>query len=189
MKKYIVVLGLIAFAAVLRLVPHPANITPICASALFGAAYLNRKWLMFLAPFLALFLSDLVLNNVVYAQYYTGFQWFTSPLMYIALAALVTVGMYRLRQISPKNILIASLIGSLVFFLISNLWSWQWDAMYTKDLSGLMTCYMNGLPFLLRSALGDLFYASVFFGAYELMSNSKWLSASKQPNQDAPHQA
>jgi hypothetical protein len=38
-------------AAILRLVPHPPNFTPIGAMALFSGAYLGRRWTAFAAPF------------------------------------------------------------------------------------------------------------------------------------------
>jgi uncharacterized membrane protein SirB2 len=176
MKKYSFILVAIAAAACMRLVPHPANITPICAIGLFGAAYLDRRWLAILTPFVALFLSDLVLNNIVYKQYFTSFQWITSPIMYVALAAVIGVGFLRLRQISVRNIITASVIGSIVFFLISNIWSWQWDPMYAKDMAGLLTCYTAGLPFLARSIVGDLMYCGVLFGAVALAMRSTKLA-------------
>jgi hypothetical protein len=165
MKNYGFIFGAIVVAVLTRLIPHPANVTPIMAIGLFGAAYLDRKWLAVVTPLAALFLSDLVLNNIIYKQYYTSFQWITSPIMYVAVAAVTCIGFLRLRQISPANIITASIIGSVVFFLISNIWSWQWDPIYTKDFSGLMTCYVAGLPFLLRSLLGDLMYCGLLFGA------------------------
>jgi len=34
----------------------------------------------------------------------------------------------------------------------------------------LIASYVAGLPFLTGTLLGDIFYASVFFGAYEWMA-------------------
>ena len=46
-------------AALSRLLPHPANVTPVTALALFGAVYFDRKFLAFLVP-LAAFLTLLL---------------------------------------------------------------------------------------------------------------------------------
>jgi hypothetical protein len=163
-RKYTPILCAIAVAALMRLIPHYPNVTPLVGMGLLGTAYIERKWLAFVAPILALFLSDLVLNNIIYASYYDGFQWITSAWIYLALAAVMGVGFISLRQISPTRIIQTSLIASIVFFLITNIWSWQWDPMYAKDLSGLGMAYIAGLPFLGYSIMGDLFYCALLFG-------------------------
>ncbi len=65
-------IALVFAAALTRLLPHPDNFTPIGAMALFGAAYFNRHIVTLAIPFIALFVSDLVLNNIIYRQYYAG---------------------------------------------------------------------------------------------------------------------
>ena len=59
--------------AMSRMLPHPPNFTPVGAMALFGAAYFSRKYLAFLIPLLAMWMSDLLLNNLVYAKMYPEF--------------------------------------------------------------------------------------------------------------------
>ena len=59
-----VVIAMILTATLSRFIPHPPNFTPIGAMSLFGAAYFGRKYLALLIPFLALWLSDLALNNI-----------------------------------------------------------------------------------------------------------------------------
>ena len=46
-SRVLALLAAIFLAAVLRLVPHPPNFTPIGAMALFSAAYLGRRALAF----------------------------------------------------------------------------------------------------------------------------------------------
>ena len=50
--------------------------SPLGAIVLFGAAHLTKKWQVFLIPLLATWLSDLFINNVIYAQYNPQFVWF-----------------------------------------------------------------------------------------------------------------
>ena len=54
--------ALVAMAALARLIPHPPNVAPIAAMALFGGAVIGRPLFAFGVPLLALALSDLVLN-------------------------------------------------------------------------------------------------------------------------------
>ena len=41
--------------------------------------------------------------------------------------------------------------------------------MYTKNFTGLVSCYVAGIPFLKGTALGNLFYMPILFGGYYLM--------------------
>ena len=142
---------------------------------LFCAAYLRRPWGL-AVPFIALFLSDLVLNNVVYRAFYPSFTWFTSIWTYLAFTAVLTTGMLFFSQkVNAARIGIASLTGSLVFFLVSNYSTFAETALYPKTAAGLMACYTAGLPFLQNTILGDLFYSAVLFGAYAYFTSGSAL--------------
>jgi hypothetical protein len=164
---------LILVAALSRLLPHPYNFTPIGAMGLFGAAYFNRRWLAFAVPFAAMWVSDLILNNVVYArqfpEYYQGFQWFGSAPVYLSFALIVGLGLVLLRKVRVESVLIASLSASVLFFLITNFAVWLNSGAYPQNAPGLWMCYVAGLPFFGNTLLGDLFYSGVLFGAYEWM--------------------
>ena len=63
------------------------------------------------------------------------------------------------------------MLAEIVFFLMTNFASWMlWHGQpptnYTFDLSGLMTCYVAGVPFLYRSLAGTLIYGVLLFGGY-----------------------
>lgn len=165
-RNVLFALSLVFTAALVRLFPHPDNFTPLGAMGLFGAAYLRRSWGL-AVPFLALFLSDLVLNNVVYRVYFPEFTWFTSIWSYVAMAGVVATGALLLNgKINVARIATASVAGSLVFFLISNYATFDGTNLYPKTPAGLMACYTAGLPFLQNTILGDLFFSAVLFGAY-----------------------
>ena len=170
-------LGLILFAAITRLLlnflPYPPhNFSPIAAMGLFGAAVLNRRWLALAVPFAALFLSDLILNNVIYSQYYTSFTLITSWWIYAAFGLVMLVGWAMLRQkASPLKVVSASLLSSAIFFLVTNYSVWASGLFYPKDTAGLLACYTAGLPFLGNTILGDLLFSAVLFGAYNLATN------------------
>jgi len=176
--KYRIALVLIILAALSRLLPHPSNFTPIAAIGLFGAATFDRRWLMLVVPFSALFLSDLLLNNIVYSQYYQGFRWITSGWIYLAFALVILLGRVMLhRQVSIKNVVGASLSASVVFFLVSNFSTWAETTLYPKTFDGLMLCYAAGLPFFDNTVLGDLFFSGVLFGGYAWAMRSNLVRA------------
>ncbi|MDI6591681.1 MAG: hypothetical protein QME61_01960 [Patescibacteria group bacterium] len=68
-----------------------------------------------------------------------------------------------------STILGSSLLCSLTFFLITNFAVWAFTSWYAKTLSGIIQCYLMTLPFFRNTLLGDLFYVTIFFGAYEMV--------------------
>ncbi len=171
-KKPLLQIGLLVaiifVAAFSRILPHPANFSPLVAIGVFGAAFFERKWLAFLVPFLALFLSDLVLNNVIYAAFnpsfvffYDGFYW-----QYLAYAIIIGIAIFTMKNASVKNILGTSLLASILFFGLSNFGVWASSGMYAPNFSGLVACYVAAIPFFPATLLGDLFYCGILFGAY-----------------------
>lgn len=167
--KYRLAIALIALAALTRLLPHPNNFTPIGAMALFGAAYFNRQWLLLAVPFLALFLSDLFLNNVIYRELYDNqFTLVTSWWIYAAFGLVMLTGLGWLsNNVSIGRVLGASLSASLVFFLVTNFSVWAESSMYPKTGIGLAACFTAGIPFLGNTVLGDLFFSAAMFGVFE----------------------
>ena len=53
------IVTLITLSAVLRIVPHPWNLTPVGAMALFSGAMFRNRWIAFLLPLASLFAGDL----------------------------------------------------------------------------------------------------------------------------------
>jgi hypothetical protein len=163
----------VILASLVRLGLHflptpPANFSPIGAIGLFGAAYFSRRWMAFFVPFAALFLTDLILNNVLYAQYYPSFTWFTSVWSYASFALVILAGFLILNtKKTPLTVLGASLSASLIFFLVSNFGVWASSGMYGKSIFDLLMCYVAGLPFLGNTVMGDLFFSALMFGSFE----------------------
>lgn len=165
--KFRIALILIILAALTRLLPHPHNFTPLGAIGLFGAAYLERRWLALLVPLVALFITDLFINNVLYSAYFEGFAWITSGYIYLAMGLVVGNGLLQTRKkTSGQRIVAASLSSSALFFLVSNFGVWAESTMYPKTVAGLLGCYTAGLPFFGNTILGDLFFSAVLFGGY-----------------------
>lgn len=168
--RFSVVTLLILLAALSRLIPHPANFAPIGGMALFGAAYYSRRVWAFVIPVVSMWISDLLLNNVVYAEYFDGFVWFYSGawFTYGAFILIALMGLFTLRKIKVPNLLFSALGASVIFFLVSNFGVWFSGTMCPKDFGGLIACYTAGIPFFKNTVMGDLFYTGVLFGAFEL---------------------
>ena len=159
---------LIALGSVLRMVPHPANFAPIAAMALFGGVMLGNRYAL-LIPLVALVVGDLFIGfyswKIMLAVY--------GSVMLVGLIGMFLRGRVGARLITPvrKVLLVGggSLLGSVVFFLVTNAAVWAFGTMYPKTLAGLLQSYTMGLPFFRGTVLGDLFYTGVFFGVYALV--------------------
>jgi hypothetical protein len=167
--RFSVISVIILLAAISRLIPHPANFAPIGGMALFGAAYYSKRYWVFIIPITSMWLADLVLNNVVYAQYFDHFVWFYQGCYwtYGAFILIGLIGFVTLKRIRIQNLILTSLLASIVFFLLSNFGVWASTYMYPKNFSGLIACYTAGLPFFKNTVMGDLVYSGVLFGAFE----------------------
>jgi hypothetical protein len=167
-----VLASIVLAAALSRLLPHPENVTPVGAMALFGGAYFVKRWQSLVMPLVALWVSDLVLNNVVYKTYNPTFTLISahSYWTYGAFALMVALGWVLLKKVKITNIVVASLIGSTLFFLVTNFGAWYADPfnMYSKGIDGLAASYTLGLPYFLNTLLGDLVWCGVLFGGFEL---------------------
>jgi hypothetical protein len=155
-------------AALIRLVPHPPNFTPIGGVALFGGARL-RAWQAYVVPLLALAITDPIRSRLE-----GGFPAYSAmtPIIYASFLISVFLGRTFLRNTNnPARIAVVAFAGSLQFFLITNFFVWfGLQTMYARTLSGLAACYVAGLPFFGRTVLADLFYSGILFGAYALVS-------------------
>ena len=103
-----------------RLIPHPPNFTPIGTMALMGGAYLGRKWLVFLVPILALYISDIILNNFVLSQYFEGSvasKFFSSYMIpvYGSIILIAIIGFRFLKKIKFNSIVLSALAASVSF--------------------------------------------------------------------------
>lgn len=151
-------LALVALAVLARLIPHPPNITPIGALALFSGACLPRRfWLISIS---ALLLSDWLLG------------WYDIRLMvfvYLGFVASIGVGRSLLWQgFRWRTLPIGVGVAALIFWCISNLGVWL--TAYPMTWAGFLECYLVALPFLGLSLVGDAIYTLLLFGGYQLLS-------------------
>src|SRR5690606_31760007 len=118
------------------------------------------KRLAYILPIGAMLVSDLFIGfyslpmmTVVYGSF----------LLMVAIAQLVK------RKKRFGTILGGTLLGSLLFFLITNGAVWAFGTLYPHSLTGLMSSYTMGLLFFKNTLLSDLFYTSVLVGSMEAL--------------------
>ncbi len=160
-KKELIFLAtiFIIFGCVMRLLPHPANFAPITAIALFGGFYLDKKYALSL-PLLAMFMSDLFLD---------GYNWTIRVAVYGSFLLVGLTALALKKHKSWQTILGSTILGSIIFYLITNAAVWWFTPLYANTFSGLIQSYYLALPFFRNSLVGNVFYVTVFFGSYELI--------------------
>lgn len=145
----------------MRLLPHPPNFTPVAALALFAGAHFASRYLAFLVPLLAMFLSDLALQVITGNGFHSQ-----APLVYLSFVAVVGIGLWLQSRRRPVLILGAALASSMVFFVLSNFGLWMEGSLYPRTAEGLLTCFVMAIPFYGWTVAGDLFYSVVLFGLF-----------------------
>jgi hypothetical protein len=129
--------------------------------ALFSGAYFeDRRW-AFLAPLLALLLSDLVLG-----------LYGLAPVVYASFCLIVCVGFWLRTRRRALPVAGATLAGSTLFFVLTNLGVWAAGTLYPRTLEGLIACYVAAIPFFHNTLVGDAFYSTVLFGSFFLAERS-----------------
>ena len=161
--------ALILIAALSRVLPHPPNFSPVEAVALFAGAYFaSRHWAL-LVPLLAMLLSDLVLARINGGLYASWFGNGGIALVYLCIGLGVALGHGLRGKVTGARVLGYSLLGSALFFAVTNFGAWLFEPMYPKTLAGLVAAYVAGIPFFQGTVLGTLSYSAVLFGGFALL--------------------
>lgn len=173
MLVFLIIIG----GILLRLAPHLPNFAPISAIALFGGVYFNKRFAI-LIPFLSIAISDYLLlyinpfgNPMVdLSKIHPISEMFHITTLYVWTSFTISalIGIWLRAKVKPSNIIGASFLASVQFFIITNFGVWA-GGMYSRDLNGLLESYLMGLPFFKWTLLGDLYYTSTFFGSFELI--------------------
>lgn len=130
---------------------YPPNFTAIGAIALFSGAYFKNRKLAYVLPLAILFLSDLLLG-----------LHSTMIFVYLSFAFMIYIGSRIQKDKSVLKIAGSSILGSLVFFLITNFGVWATGMGLHTNLSLVL---IDGIPFFRNMLVGDLFFNAIFFGA------------------------
>ncbi len=147
-------IGFVLLAVWFRLIPHPPNVAPITALALFSGASFRNKWFSIVFPLIAMLLSDIVLG------FSTISLWVYSAFILITMFSWVT------KELKWTSVL----ISSLIFFIVSNFGVWVLS--YPHTIEGLIACYTLAIPFFGYSILGDMAWSLILFGLYETIKQN-----------------
>ena len=156
--RLLALVSVVMALALYRILPHPANFTPVMALALFAGAKFDDKRMAFLLPLLAMLLADLVI----------GFHA-TMLFVYGGMALAVALGLAIRQHQGFVPVAAAALAGSLGFFVITNFGAWLYSfELYSRDWAGLMSAYIAAIPFYQNTLLSDALFTVLLFGGWAL---------------------
>ena len=184
--RTILIFTLILLAAALRLAPHPWNFTPVGAIALFAGATVRDRRLAFLFPLLVMFATDLIvgfnkLSLLVYACFLLSVligravvgPRFSASQRAKRVPDPQRASLPQQQSTTPRKralprIAAATFLGSLQFFLLTNFGVWAFLNSYPRNATGLVACYIAGIPLFWNTLAGDTVYATLLFGSFAL---------------------
>ncbi len=155
--RFLTLAGMVVLAAIARIMPHPWNVTPIAAMALFGGVQFRRRAEAFGVPLLALLVGDIVI----------GFHALM-PLVYACFALTVVIGFWVKQNYNWERLALGSVAASVLFFVVTNFGTWAFGTMYPKTGQGLELCFIAALPYFRNTLFGDLGYSALLFGGFYL---------------------
>ena len=136
-----------------RIIPHPANVTPITNLCIFSGRKLSRVLAM-MTILITMAISDILLALI------KGYPAFGSWTLFTYSGFIAITLLYR------GPIMLVVLSATLGYWLWTNFGVW-WLGMltthYTHNLNGLIACYIAALPFLRNALLGNLLWMIVIF--------------------------
>ena len=140
------------------------NYELLTAAMILSSYFINRKSTFLLTLLVIAFSDRIIGNSKIFLFTWTGFllpALFASPI----LRYLYTKYSILHTKILPLTLTLTGVSANLFFFIYTNLGVWLLDSwgMYTKDLSGLILCYINGLPFLKNQIVSSLIFIPMGF--------------------------
>lgn len=143
---------LFALSLLSRFTSHAWNLTILGGVAFFAGSFFEKKSLSLALVLISLFVSDFVIG------FYPQMAW-----VYAAYLGMMALGYLVKPQDNRFKIYGFSLAASLVFFFVSNFSVWLEGLMYPQTITGLVDCYVMGLPFFKNQVIGDILSVAVFF--------------------------
>jgi len=137
-----------------RFIPHPPNFTPIISIAILCPLFFKKNNVSLTLIIVGMFISD----------FFLGFyQNMISTYLVIVLIYYFSKFYFDKKKIDVKNIVFGSIFSSLIFFLLTNLAVWAFGDLYTKNLDGLIMCYIMAIPFFTNTLISTFLFTSVAY--------------------------
>ena len=136
---------------------------------LFCAAFWLPGWIGWVLPMATIIVTDVLLNLFFYAEPVMVPELISN---WMILGLFVVLAKWLARRRSYGRVFLGTLLGALLFYLVSNTVSWLVNPAYAKTIAGWVQALTVGLPglpptwmFGLNSLLGTGLFTGLFTGA------------------------
>jgi hypothetical protein len=153
---------LLLVAVLTRVLPHAGwwNITAVGGALLYFGA--RRPMREMVAPLAVLITTDFYLTTF---SYHFAFQWQAFLPTWAWYAAAMGLGGVLLgTRVTWLRGVSAALLGPTSFFIVSNYAVWVSGGMYPRTWSGLVQCYLAGVPFYRNDLISTGLLLGLTFG-------------------------
>jgi len=145
MQYFKVTLGIFIALAASRFIPHPPNFTSLIALSFYVPALLGLRFLP------ALIISFIITDLIIGFHGTILFTW--GSIIFIGLGS-------QFFKSSILNRVSGSLIGALLFFVITNFGIWT-TGFYGFTFSGLTNCYILAIPFFAYNFISTFIFSAL----------------------------
>jgi hypothetical protein len=143
-------------ATILRIVPHPTYFSSVGAASLFGGARV-KAWYAYLIPLAIMIVSDSLLWILSAFDFNYSLGHPSRFFVYGSFMVYVAIGRWLIKTDSMASVALAGLLGGVQFWVLTNFCEWLFQPMYysliaepfrySRDLAGLLQCFVAALPF------------------------------------------
>ena len=163
-EKIFLFIGFFLLLITSRVFSDIPNFTPTLSLIIFASYYFRNLTISSSIVLLSLIVSDIFIGFYSYIFFVYG-----SFLVIIYIAPII------MKKLTTMSVLVTSVISPSIFFIISNFGVWFAGSLYTRDLNGLIECYVAGLPFYDESLLSTILFSYTIFIIYKLLITNRIL--------------
>jgi len=135
-----------------RMITDIPNFTATIALVMFTGYLIQNRLLSILVILISQIVSDLYLG--IYSS---------MIFVYAAYISIALLSPIMMKKMNTKSIVLSSIVSPSIFFIVSNFGVWLMGSMYTFNLSGLIACYIAGIPFFDESLISTVLFALTIF--------------------------
>ena len=153
MKNKIFIILLMTILLIMsRLITDIPNFTPTIALVIFTGYFIKNRYTVLLIILISQGISDFYIglhDSMLFIYFSFLLIAFISPLV--------------IKKLNLSSVITASLIGPVIFFIISNFGVWYSMNIYSNDMRGLIECYLAGVPFFDETLISTLLFSITIY--------------------------
>ena len=157
-KNYLVVMPLLFIMIFSRFITIIPNFTPLISLILFIPLVLKEKRLAII----------LIVITQLFADIFIGF-YDTMTFVYGTYMFIVLLAFKYMIAINFYKVLSSSVVASIIFYITTNFGVWYAMDLYPATTSGLISCYIAGIPFLKSMTLSTVIFSTTLFVLFKVV--------------------